>query len=342
MTIDDHFRIGSISKTFTGTVILELVDRHRLRLDDPISKWEPRVPNAKRISIRMLLNMTSGIWDEGTPGSLLSKSLAKRCILGQPSPGCSLYWQPQQLVDLAIKQGAAYPPGVVDYSDTNYMLLAIIAQRVTHQPFGTLLRRLIFNPLHLRHTSFPTRSLAVPRPATVGYLPKVTAAGAITQYLPGPLLSPSATFGAGNIISTLGDLQVWARALGTGSLLKRATQRLRLQVGPFPSLFLPLAGTGLNTGLMLGYGLGVINAGGLLGHNGVVSPPGYSAELWYLPKRQGSVIVLLNSLTPCGSSGALLSDAVAGSLAETAFGSALQRVAVPPIACTPVTPGAAG
>jgi D-alanyl-D-alanine carboxypeptidase len=68
MRLDTHFRIGSISKTFTATVILKLVQSGRLHLNDPISIWEPRVPNARRITIRMLLNMTSGIWDEGGVG----------------------------------------------------------------------------------------------------------------------------------------------------------------------------------------------------------------------------------------------------------------------------------
>ena len=68
MTLADHFRVGSVTKTFTATVILELVDRRRLSLDTPIAKWEPNIPNAKRITIRMLLGMRSGIWDEGGLG----------------------------------------------------------------------------------------------------------------------------------------------------------------------------------------------------------------------------------------------------------------------------------
>jgi D-alanyl-D-alanine carboxypeptidase len=65
MTPETRFRIGSITKTFTATVILQLVDRGALRLDQSIAKWEPKIPNARHITIRMLLDMTSGIWDEG-------------------------------------------------------------------------------------------------------------------------------------------------------------------------------------------------------------------------------------------------------------------------------------
>src|SRR5215469_15638005 len=65
MTLSDHFRIGGITKTFTATVILKLVDQHKLRLTDRLSSWEPGVPGARRITIGMLLGMRSGIWDEG-------------------------------------------------------------------------------------------------------------------------------------------------------------------------------------------------------------------------------------------------------------------------------------
>lgn len=341
MTLDDHFMIGSVTKTFTATVILELVDRHRLALDQPIAKWEPRIPNARRITIRMLLNMTSGIWDEGGAGSLLSRWIEQHCSLTQPSPGCSRYWKPQQLVELATKQGQAYPPGVYNYSDTNYTILAIIAQRVTHRSFAWLVRHLILDPLHLRHTTVPTHRLTLPQPATVGYFPDLTASGAITQYLPGPLLSPSVLFGAGNLVSTLGDLRIWARALGTGALLKPSTQRLRLTFAQTPSLFQALADTGLETGLMVGYGLGLASAGGLLGHNGIVAPPGYTSELWYLPKRRATVIVLFNSFTPC-QGGAELADATSSSLAQLAFGGSLQRVGVPASVCQSVTGAGTG
>src|SRR2546421_6475882 len=66
----DHFRVGTITKTFTATVILKLVQQGRLHLNWTIARWEPKVPNAKRITIGMLLNMTSGIWDEGGTGPL--------------------------------------------------------------------------------------------------------------------------------------------------------------------------------------------------------------------------------------------------------------------------------
>src|SRR5919205_721034 len=65
MRLDDHFQIASITKTFTGTVILQLVDEDKLRLDDPVAAYQPEVPNGDNITIRHLLNMTSGLYDYG-------------------------------------------------------------------------------------------------------------------------------------------------------------------------------------------------------------------------------------------------------------------------------------
>jgi CubicO group peptidase (beta-lactamase class C family) len=341
MSLNTRFRIGSVSKTFTATVILRLVESGRLHLNDPISIWEPKLPNAKRITIRRLLNMTSGIWDEGGIGpegqvsSLVKQELAS-CYFPNANPTvCGRYWRPQQLVNLAIQDsqnvthGAAYPPGVWYYSDTNYNLLALIAQRVTHKPFGDLLRRFVLDPLHLRDTSFPTHSTGGSRIAT-GYQLVTNPTTGLLQYVPQVQPSPSSYFGAGNIVSSLHDLQIWAKALGTGQLLTPGMQRLRLKLVQAGFSFTGLQGHGLTAGLPIQYGLGIADAGGMLGHNGEV--PGFLSDLWYLPRVHGTVIVLLNSITPCGILlsdpyliTALLGDATSTSLAQVAFGGSLHR-----------------
>jgi D-alanyl-D-alanine carboxypeptidase len=324
MTANTHFRIGSVTKTFTATVILKLVDMGRLSLDQSIAKWEPKIPNAKRITIRMLLDMTSGIWDEGGFGptgrtSLLGKWTNQHCALKAPQPDCGKFWRPQQLVDLAIREGpAAYPPGVFYYSDTNYMILGIIAQNVMNQNLGSLVQRFILKPLHMHQTSMPTLSLKLPAPAASGYmtLPVTTP----NRYALGTTASPSTLFGAGNIVSTLGELRIWAKALATGALLKRTTQRARLlSVRSIGELNIPLVGSGFRSALPVSYGLGLEQIGDLLGHNGELDPFGYTAELWYLPGVRGSVVVLLNSVTSCAG-GYLLSDVLASTFAQMAFG----------------------
>src|SRR5205823_7247505 len=84
---------------------------------------------------------------------------------------CGKFWRPQQLVDLAIREGAAaYPPGIYYYSDTNYMILGIIAQKVMHQNLGSLVQRFILAPLHMHQTSMPTLTLTLPAPASSAYM----------------------------------------------------------------------------------------------------------------------------------------------------------------------------
>jgi len=159
-------------------------------------------------------------------------------------------------------------------------------------------------------------------------------------YESGPVSSPSAVWGAGNMVSTLHDLQIWSRAFGTGSLLRPSTRRLRAQYRVFPGAFGPLPnagvpalpgtqteGTEVSLGPTLLYGLGIIDAGGMLGHNGVLAPPGYTADMWYLPSRHASVVVLLNSFDLC--SGGTVSDATASALAQVSFGNGLQLSSIP-------------
>lgn len=280
-------------------MILKLVQSHRLRLNDPISTWEPGVPNARRITIRMLLNMTSGIWDEGGVGpdgqpSSLSTLIEQNCGTTGSEQRCSRYWPPQTIVNLAIQDsknvthGPAYPPGVWYYSDTNYVILAIIAQDVTGKPFGVLLKDLVLDPLHLNQTSFPTRTLALPAPSATGHRININSDNQFTGYVAQLQPSPSALFGAGNVVSTVHDLQVWARALATGALLTPRLQRLRLQLVQTGLEFSPLVDTSPTIGLPVQYGLGIADAGGMLGHKGScpATPPRcgtcpQTAERWW-------------------------------------------------------------
>jgi D-alanyl-D-alanine carboxypeptidase len=337
MSPRDHFRIGSITKTFTATVILELVDRHKLSLTDRLSRWEPRVPDARRITIGMLLGMRSGIWDEGGAGpggkpSLLSQWAAKHCT--GTDPLCrGKVWTPQQIVDLAIRQGRAFAPGTWYYSDTNYVILGIIATDVTDQPFAQLVRRMVLRPLGLQQTSFPVARTAIPRPATVGYIQ-----GAGNSYQRAPVLNPSATFAAGNMISTVRDLQKWSRAFATGRLLSPRTRRLQRQFALTPDTSPPLAGAGVPTTMVVRYGLGMIDLGNLRGHNGFLPVDGYSAEMWALPGGRSTVVTLFNSIADC--EGDFLADAADSALAQAAFGTALYRTAASAeIRCAPAPAG---
>ncbi len=309
-----HFRIGSVTKTFTATVILQLVQEHRLHLDEDVDRWEPRLPYAEQITIRDLLDMHSGIFDEGGPGSTLSK-------LSAADPARA--WTPQQIVDLAIADGSQ-PPGTWSYSDTNYQLLALIAQEVTGRPFEDLVEDRILRPLHLTHTSFPTTSLSMPQPAATPYqiaLPAGHVAVATT-------VNPSVLGGAGAMISTLPDLARWAHALGSGELLSPSMQKVREQLLATDVEFPALPGFGKTPTVAVGYGLGLEGAYGYFGHNGIVN--GFTTDLFYNPSTRTAIVVMFDGepfeVTGTGKNQQVqylpIADALFLSLAEIVAGNA--------------------
>jgi len=125
MQVTNYMRVGSIAKTFTATIILQLVDQHKLRLDDPVSKYQPQVPNGAHITIRELLNMSSGLFaydsDEGY----------EQAALANPYK----VWQPEELLAIAFKHPQVFAPGKgYLYDNTNYILLGLIMQQLTHLP----------------------------------------------------------------------------------------------------------------------------------------------------------------------------------------------------------------
>jgi D-alanyl-D-alanine carboxypeptidase len=207
MQPQDRVHIGSITKTFVATVVLQLAAEGRLSLDDNVQKWLPGVITGHgyhpaQITIRQLLQHTSGLRDfADDPRAQTPQALAHT-------------WQPQQLVDAALRLG---PPvrGWL-YSNTNYILLGMIIQKVTgHSPI-TEIRRLILLPLGLHDTSFPLTSPQIPAPYAHGYYGPVD----VTH-----LVNPSTAWTSGAMISTVDDVARFYRVLLAGRLLPPAQQR---------------------------------------------------------------------------------------------------------------------
>ena len=145
----DSFRIGSLTKTYVATVLLQLAEEGRLSLDDPVARFLPGlVPGGDKITIRQLLNQTSGLFDyEKDPRVLapyLAGNLAHR-------------WAPRKLVRIAVSHRPLFTPGTrYSYSNTNYILAGLIVEAATGSTLGRVLDRRLFTPLRLRHTAFPT------------------------------------------------------------------------------------------------------------------------------------------------------------------------------------------
>ena len=285
---NSYVRIGSITKTITATVILQLAAEGKLGLDDPLSKYQPEVPNGEHITICEVLNHTSGIFSYTEESAFWQASDANP----------NRVWQPKELVALAIKQPPYFPPGKgFHYSDTDYILLGMIIEQVTHQPMEEVFQQKVFTPLDMHETFMPAlNSSAFPYPHPVGYQygpsnqmfiepPLTGEATAQANASAGPprevtTLNPSEGWTAGAVISTLHDLKIWAKALATGTLLTPQMQHERI------SGMVSIDAQGDR------YGLGIANVYGLLGHDGTIQ--GFSTWMLYQPKQQATVIVETN------------------------------------------------
>jgi D-alanyl-D-alanine carboxypeptidase len=272
MQIDEHMRIGSVTKTFTVTVLLQLVQKKILGLDDPVSKYVSYVPNGDKITLRMLANMTAGLFSYTKDRRFVRK------IYGDPRQ----QYTPRQLLNIAFRHKPVFtPPGTGwDYSNTNTVLLGVILEKVTGKSMGQLFDRYSFGPLRLATTVWPS-STALPEPYAHG----ITESPLDDKIHDATHWNPSWAFTAGQLVSTLQDLRIWAKACATGAQISPALQRQRLTWVTFPPL------TPNNT-----YGLGIVYKDGWLGHEGSI--PGYNTMSYYLPGPDATMIVLVNSDIP--------------------------------------------
>jgi D-alanyl-D-alanine carboxypeptidase len=210
--VDGRFRAGSVTKTFVATVVLQLVDKGRLRLDDPVHKWLPGAVPDGRITVRHLLNHTSGLPDyrQTLPLPPSPEFLANRWRT----------WTPAELV--AGVDGlppTVDPPGSgYSYSSTGYLLLGQLIEKVTGQSYDTEIERRFIKPLKLRGTSMPGTSSRIPGPHPHGYV-LIAADGGQPRPVDYRRSNPSVMGASGEMISTTADLNRFFTELLTGRLL---------------------------------------------------------------------------------------------------------------------------
>ena len=260
----DHARVGSVAKTFTAAVVLKLVARGRIGLGDTVQKWLPGlVPNGAHITVRELLNQSSGLADYCAvpPESTL-------CI--PPPRELARRWTPRQLVEIGVGAKPTFAPGKGwAYSNTNYVLLGMIVRKAMGRSFGAVLRSEILRPLHLDQTEYPSGT-TMPRPYSHGY--DVLAGLTWPVDLTGQ--SPTIAWSSGAVVSTPGDLGKFFRALMSGRVLPPKLLREMKRATP-SSLNGPHPFYGGGVGA---YGLGLVHytwssACGVWGHTGDF--PGY-------------------------------------------------------------------
>lgn len=266
---DDLMRIGSVTKSFTGTLVLELVDEGLIGLDDPLAQYFPWVENAQEITVRMLLNHTSGIVDD----------YANPAFLDVASADPLYRWDPEELVRASLGTDPEAVRGeTCIYSNTNYVLLGMIVEQVTGLELAVAMDEYIFKPLGLDDTVFPSGP-EIEGEHSHSY---IVAEGELYDMTSG--IDPSITWAAGAIVSALDDLKIWAEALATGELLEEATREEQLQ-------WVEMVGAE-GAGVGYEYGLGILKLGSFVGHNGEFS--GFQASMFYLPSQQATIVVLFN------------------------------------------------
>lgn len=261
---DTLFAVGSVTKQFTSAAILLLAEEGRLSVDDKVSKYYPDLTRASDITLLDLMNHVSGYRDY-YPLDFVDRRMAAPIAadtLLQEYAGAPLDFEP----------GTKW-----SYSNTGFILLGRIVEKVTAQPLGSFLDRRIFTPVGMRHTLFePTAS---ERRLARGYT-----SFALSPLEPATREASGWTGGAGGIYSTAGDLALWDVALMDGRVLKPASWALMTR----PRVL----ADGTSSGYGCGLGIGTRGPVTVLSHGGAVS--GFIASNMLVPETKSAAVVLLN------------------------------------------------
>jgi D-alanyl-D-alanine carboxypeptidase len=289
---DDRFRIGSLTKPYVATVVLQLDEEGALALDDSVEKLVPGLlPNGDEITVRDLLGHRSGLYEYEEDPRVLQPYL---------KGDFGYRWQPEELIRISTEHPPTAAPGTdVVYSNTNYTVLGLIVEAVTGNTLAAELDQRVFAPLELDETSFVENS-AIEAPYSHGYLARGKELLDVTE------ISPSHYWAAGNIVSTGGDVARFYEALLDGELLEAGSMDAMTEfVEEEP---------GLERGL--GPARGETECGDWVGHDGSV--PGYDAVARHLDTDR-QIVLLTNSVT--------IGDQVGGPAAQKAMSDVAESAA---------------
>jgi D-alanyl-D-alanine carboxypeptidase len=268
----DRFRVGSSTKSFVAAVVLQLAGERKLALDDSVERWLPGlVPNGGQITVRQLLNHTSGLADYAPEED---ETFIRRVLANRRRT-----WQPRELVAIGTAQRPLFAPGARwSYSNTGWILLGLIVEAASGNALAAELQERIFAPLRLRATSFDTKARIAGRHAH-GY----SRVGARRRF-DISVLNQSWAWAAGAIVSTAGDLARFYRALLDGRLLR-------------PDLLAEMKTSVPTPSPMQRYGLGLIRTrypcGVFWGHGGETL--GYQSFADSRADRKRQVMIALNA-----------------------------------------------
>ncbi len=260
-----HIRIGNTTETFETTLLLQLVQKGRISLNDPLSKWFPSLPDADKITVAMLARSTSGYYHYVKDPSFID------AVHANPFR----FWTPQELVDVGVSHPLNFAPGTSwSFSDTNFVLLGEILRIVGGKSVAAQIATNVLGPLHLHNTQM----------TTTAYTPTPTLHGYTSErgfYEDDTFWSPSWATYTGDMTSSLGDMGRWAQAVGTGTLLSKQSHAEQ---------FAPVTvGLGSMTSSFY-YGMGGAVANGWI-IAGAPGLEGFTGAVAYLPSKRFAVVV---------------------------------------------------
>jgi D-alanyl-D-alanine carboxypeptidase len=267
---DAPFRIASITKTFTATVILTLVDDGMISTSDPLSLYLPDFPNADNITIRNLLRMRSGLFD-----------YADSTLLYDWYHNPFKYYPMDSLIGVIASHSDEFiePGSITVYCNANYTLLARVAEIVSGKPFGDLVAERVTRPLGMTSTNYPDPEDYVLTGNNRGYSWDLYTESFVDK----TDMNTTCANAGGAIISCMHDLEVYARALYQGTILTPETQQHRLETEVFEG-----------APDFMQYGEGILRYGEFYGHNGTIF--GFSTEIFYLPAEDAVIVINVSRL----------------------------------------------
>lgn len=261
-TIDSLWRIGSVTKTFVSAVILGLVKEGKVALADPLSKYVDAVPKTDGVTVRMLMNHTSGIFNYTEDAAFFADRTRK--------------WTPRELVDLATKNDPYFAPGTdFHYSNTNYVLLGMIAEKVSGKKIGALVRERALTPAALPATFFDGEEPVV---------------GTMTRGFTGTkdvtfINDVSGPWAAGAMVAPAIDLARWAATLYGGTSILDAEQRKTLLADP-------VSGGSYGLGVVILPATVTVGGGRALGHDGAID--GFATQMFWFEGKKTAVASIVN------------------------------------------------
>ena len=278
VAVEDRFEIGSITKTFTATTLLKLVEAGALNIDDTLTDWLPEsvttnVANAEAITLRQLLNHTSGVAEYDL--ILLEQGMSNPLVFLQD-------WQPEDIVELISNSEPVFAPGEGwQYANTNFILAGMVIEAATENDLSAEIRSNVLDPLGLENTFFAAEE-DIPEGYISGYL-DFNQDGILDDV---SIANLSWAWAAGAIVSNTEDLTEFAQALYAGDLLSEATRA---------EMF-----TLVDTGRGYEYGLGMMSfdtpdLGRIVGHRG--GSLGFNSNMWYSLEDGFTYVELLNGRT---------------------------------------------